>query len=317
MEAEGDNIIWFNYMGEEGERIPRDATHVFVHARVIPGLAFAYHPNIVEVVCHEDIEKIKIYTFSGCTSWRRVIMPGVEVVEDGAFGSCRALTHVECGKLEIIRYAAFLNCKSLRSIDLTSAAVVERRAFCGCEDLRDAKFSSKLEIIEGEAFHECTSLERITIPLEDGMITADHGTFNECENLKHVDLADGELHETIAALHLEKWRNDMNEEIYFINRILPEDDTIVRFFYHYGIVPGDKADVIRRWIRSVIHKINRYKAKHQRLMDEAASILQLALPHDIVMNSVLPFFLHLPLFSFEWVEAEEEVDESDEEQYPL
>ena len=149
-------------------------------------------------------------------------MPGVEVVEVNAFNFCEALMHVECDKLETIGYGSFRCCTSLSSIDLPSAAVVEGRAFCGCDLLRDANFSNKLERIEGLAFHECTSLERITIPLKDGMITADKGIFNECDNLKCVDLVDGGLHETIAALHLEEWRNDMNEGIDSINWILPD-----------------------------------------------------------------------------------------------
>jgi len=53
------------------------------------------------------------------------------------------------------------------------------------------------------------------------------------------------------------------------------------------------------WIRSVIGKIIHYQAEHQRLLDEeVATTLQLALPRDIVMNSVLPF-LELPTYTFE------------------
>ena len=98
------------------------------------------------------------------------------------------------------------------------------------------------------------------------------------------------------------WRKDINEEIDSINQILPnvrggydgwrnaggnydededEDD------------PGEKARVLRRWIRSVLGKIILYRAKHDRLLNEAATTLQFALPQDIVMNNVVSF-LKLP-----------------------
>ena len=40
-----------------------------------------------------------------------------------------------------------------------------------------------------------------------------------CDNLKHIDLVGG-IHETITALQLKEWREDLNEEVNSINRIL-------------------------------------------------------------------------------------------------
>ncbi|KAK1737763.1 hypothetical protein QTG54_011535 [Skeletonema marinoi] len=234
-------------------------------------------------------------------------MPGVEVVEREAFYNCLALTDVECGKLEIIKEEAFKYCKSLRSIDLPSARIVEREAFEGFTALTEAKFGNKLERIEGEAFRFCTALKRITIPLKDGIIAADD-IFRWCNNLEHVDLVGAELHETIAALQLEEWRNDMYEEIDTINQILPTVVDAGEFYDH-----GDKARVIRTWIRSVLNKIIHYKAQHRRLVnEEVATRLQIALPRDVVMNHVLPF-LELPSYTFE-VGGGQEGDEEEEEE---
>mmetsp|Transcript_4636 Transcript_4636/g.5898 ORF Transcript_4636/g.5898 Transcript_4636/m.5898 type:complete len:133 (-) Transcript_4636:358-756(-) len=128
------------------------------------------------------------------------------------------------------------------------------------------------------------------------MITADR-IFSFCDNLRHVDLVEGELHETIAALQFEEWRNDVNEEIDSINQILP---TVSAGGGDVGeFDEGEKAQAIRTWIRSVIGKIIHYQAEQQRLLDEeVATTLQLALPQDIVMNNVLPF-LELPSYTFE------------------
>eukprot|EP00984_Skeletonema_dohrnii_P007985 scaffold2944_cov155-Skeletonema_dohrnii-CCMP3373.AAC.2 len=257
MEAEGGSIIRrFTYTGAEGERIPDDATHVFVRARIVPANAFEDHPSIVEVICHEDVEKIEQNAFEGCPNLRRVIMPGVKVLERGAF----------------IEWA-FGGCEYLTSIDLPSVRVIEKYAFDGCKwNLVYVKFGYNLEKIEESAFADCRcSLERITIPLKDGMITDDN-IFSGCLGLDQVDLVEGELHETIAALQLEEWRNDMNEEIDSINRILPDARAGTGTFDFFDIIDddevGEKAWVIRRWIRSVLRKIIHYQQVHQRSLDE-------------------------------------------------
>jgi len=288
------------YRGEDGERIPDDVTHVTVNAdvTVVLRMAFCMHPNIVEVICHDKVEKIEQEAFYECPSLRRVIMPGVTIAEDRAFRGCRALTDVECDKLEIIKAQAFFLCGSLWSINLPSARIVEGGSFAICKSLTDAQFGSKLERFDEAAFYSCRFLERITIPLKDGMITADD-IFQECCSLMHVHLVEGEMHETVAALHMEEWRNDMNKEIHSINQILPTADAGYCDFDEDEDIHGEKALTIRAWISSLLGKIIDYKAEHQRLLEEdVVPTLQRFVPQDIVMNNVLSF-IELPSHSFE------------------
>jgi len=127
-------------------------------------------------------------------------------------------------------------------------------------------------------------------------MSTDNNIFQGCGNLKHVDLVEGAiLHDTIDALLLKEWRNDMNEEMASINQILPTTPA-GNVFSHEDA--GGKAEAIRSWIRSVHHKIVQYKAQHQSYVNEAATTLQLALPSDIVIKNVLPF-LELPSYTFE------------------
>ena len=319
MAAEGgNNILRFIYTGADGEVIFGGATHIFVaeYCTLVRAWVFILNKNIVEVICHEGVEKIERMAFSECSSLRRVIMPGVKEVEGEAFGDCLALTDVECGKLEIVREWAFSCCESLRSINLLSVRTVEEYAFNGCNVLTDVQFGRNLERIEGEAFNNCPSLERITIPLKNGLFAQDD-IFMACRNLNHVDLVEGaELHEFVAALHLEEWRNEMNDEIDAINCVLPDvdsggwddDDDPV-----YGN-PGEKASTIGGWIIVVLRKINHYKTEHQRMLGEAGSSLQHVLPHDIVMNDILSF-LELPPHTFEVEDpgADDQEDDSENE----
>ena len=176
--------------------------------------------------------------------------------------------------------------------------------------LQSPEGRSKLERFEKFVFC-ATSLERITIPLKDGLVTEDNIIFQGCESLKQVDLLEAaELHETIVALHLEGWRNDMNEAIDSINQILP--NTPAGYYNHEGDQDeGEKARVIRTWIRSILSKIIQYQAEHRHLLGEVVTTLQHALPRKIVMNNVLPL-LELPSHTFgvEEDDDEEELDAS-------
>ena len=82
-----------------------------------------------------------------------------------------------------------------------------------CTLLGSLKFGSKLQSIEGGAFNECPSLERITLPLRGDMFYCD-SLLDDCEHFQHVDLVEeAALRETIAALHLKEWRIDMFAEL--------------------------------------------------------------------------------------------------------
>jgi hypothetical protein len=299
-----NNQTLYIYRGEEGEAVPRNATHVTVHesVRVILERAFYGHPNIVEVDCR-NAEIIEAEAFRGCSSLRRVQMRGVTIVERWAFCNCKALTDVECGKLERIGSAAFISCESLRNINLPSVTIVEAAAFYRCEALTDVTFGDKLETIGGRAFDRCTSLERITLPLKYDMIEDDdryRDVFQGCMNLRHVDLLGGGVHEFVAALPLDEWKNDMNATINSINQILPNtpageynyDD-----YYRTVQVAGEKGRAIQTWIRSVLRKLDDYKQQHRNLLTAATTILvkEVGLPQELVINNILPC-LQLPSY---------------------
>ena len=283
---------YYIFTGRDGEVVPRHVTHVLIDKalKFVPAWAFYNHFKIQEVICHDGVIKIEKYAFSGCINLRRVIMLNVEEVEYDAFRHCRALTSVEYGKLEIIREYSFGGCESLSSIDLPSIKILERYAFNRCTNLINVKFGKDLESIGEKAFLCCTSLERIAIPLKDGMITIDDA-FQYCAKLDRIDLLGG-ARETIHAFLFEEWKNDMNEEIDAINQILPNT------YADYWDEVGAKTQAIRTWITSVLRKYVYYKAEHRRILDVAATTLQPVLPNDIVFKNVLPF-LELPPHTFQ------------------
>jgi len=229
--------------------------------------------QLIEVEGHDKIKKIEEYAFYCCHSLRWLSkMNGVREIEYRAFGCCHALSDLDFDKLEIIGGAAFAYCESLRSINLPSIRRMEDAAFYYCTSLTEAVFGKNLEIVEF-AFRECISLRRIAIPLKDNLSVHDRA-FMLCESLKRVDVVETGIHKTISSLHMESWKNEMNEAMDRINRTLPDPATR----------SSGKGAAINQWIRSVLNRMEHYKTEHRMLVNEAMTLLELALWKAKLLN---------------------------------
>ena len=302
--ADVDDIIRFIFTGDRGA-IPRNATHFTTHESlsVIPRNSFYNHRKIIELICHANVKRIGISTCMWSKTLKRLEIEGVEVVEQNAFWGCSNLENAEFPKVKIVRQLAFSDCISLGYIDLPSIKIVENNAFTSCELIKYANFGKDLESLRAKSLAGCHNLERITIPLKHDVISS-NDVFEECINLKYVHLIEEEvLRETIDALLLDEWRNDMNQEVDVITQILP--------YSHPGHpgglavpVASETTVAIREWINSVLSKIIQYKAMHRQLLKEAAPILRQSLRKNIITNNVLSF-LELPSHTFDGEENEE------------
>jgi hypothetical protein len=268
-QVEGGDI--FVYLGGEQE-VPFDVTHVRIDrsVKIIPELAFHFRQLLVSVETHDDLEKIEEWAFNYCVSLRGIKLPGVRIVEEEAFSNCAALSDVEFGdKLETIGEGVFLCCRSLQKIKMPSVRTVGLGAFEYCEQLTDVELPC-VGTMGPRAFTGCPRLCRIAIPLKDNIFPLDIGCrrftqFDKCENLTTVDLVEVEgIRKTISSLLLERWRDEMNQEINRINQVLP------------NIHHTEKTIAIRLWIQSVIDRMEHYKAEHSILLKENMTQLELA-----------------------------------------
>ena len=259
---ENDDI--FVYMGGD-QVVPRNVRRVRIDksVKIIPERAFEFRRSLIYVEFHDGIERIQQRSFTGCCSLSNVKLLGVKIIEEGAFSDCRGLIEVEFGvELDTIGRIAFCNCTSLRTIKMPSVRIIESWAFENCQQLTDLDLPEGLETIQEHAFLCCQRLRRIIVPLKDDMIEGN--VFELCPYLTTVCLVGG-IHNTIASLHLERWRNEMRGEINRINQALP------------GTVAQEMGAEVRDWIRSVIRQFDHYKTQHIRLLKEATTLLELAL----------------------------------------
>ena len=269
--AEADDDEIFVYMGGNQsvpDRVRRAKIHISV--KIVPEGAFVNHQyqnsrRLMYVEFHDDIEIVEEDAFNYCYSLRGPIkLLGVRIIKERAFGNCRSLTDVEFGdKLETIERSAF-NTNALKKIRIPSVRTVGMGAFASCMELSDVEFGEALMTLEEAAFIYCDELKRIALPLKANIIEDD--VFNGCPKLTTVDLVGG-VHKTVASLHLECWRNEMNEEINRINQVLPTTPSVW----------NEKTVVIQEWMESVFHQLNHYKVEHNKLLKEATTLLELAL----------------------------------------
>ena len=273
MAADGGDDDVFVYLGGE-QVVPNGVTHAVIDPSVntVRRRAFYDRRQLVSVIFHDGVGIIEEQAFFNCRSLSgRIKLLGVREIGDNAFQHCSALSDVEFSdRLETIEHRAFYGCRSLRSIKLLSVRTVQKWAFSHCIQLTDVEFGVNLETIGFNSFYHCDVLQRIAIPLKNGLFTFDaderrYNQFDSCDNLTTVDLVGAEgINNTISSLLLKSWRNKMNQEINRINEVLP------------NILGLSKAEMVRLCIRSVINKLEHYKAEHNRLLKEHMTQLELA-----------------------------------------
>ena len=264
----GDNA--FLYLGGD-QVVPRDVTHVIIDrsVKVILRGAFYRRQQLVSVKMHDGVERIEINAFHSCRRLKRIKLIGVREVERQAFYGCFALTDVEFDdKLEIIGANAFVDCRSLRKIKLPSVRTIGNGSFSGCKQLADLEMPFA-ERIYKYAFNRCFALQRIAIPLKDDIFHLPddqyrYTQFDRCDKLIKVDIVGG-IHNTISSLLLQSWMDDMNSEIRHINQVLPNTHA------------NEKTAAIDQWIRTVLRRMEHYKAEHNKLLKEDTTVLELAL----------------------------------------
>ena len=264
--VQGDDDDIFVYMGGN-QRVPNGVRRARIHksVKIVRANAFRDRRQLISVEFHDGVEIIEEGAFYGCDSLRGPIkLMVVKIIKRQAFSCCYHLTDVEFGdELETIEMSAFNSCYSLRKIRMPSVRTVGERAFAWCRQLTDLECTETLEALHTGAFECCFKLERIALPLLKGDMV-EGSVFYGCDNLIAVDLVGG-IHQTVASLHMESWRNEMTNEINRINQVLPTTTS------------GRKSAAVQQWMESVINHLDRYKAEHKAILKEATTLLELAL----------------------------------------
>ena len=264
MEAaqEADDEV-FLYMGGN-QQVPDGVRRARIHisVKIVRANAFRDRRRLISVEFHDDVEIIEEWAFCDCCSLKSIKLLGIRIIKEGAFNYCTGLTDVEFGdKLETIEHCAFFFCKAMTKIRMPSVRTVGRLVFSNCYEISYVECGQALRALEEYAFQCCFKLKRISLPLKDSIFEND--VFDCCPKLDAVDLV-GEIHQTVACLHMGSWRSEINIEINRINSLLPT-------------ITAEKTPAIQQWMESVIDRLDNYKAEHHQMLMEATTLLELAL----------------------------------------
>ena len=261
-----------------GGRAPQHITHARIDESIdeVEANAFFRCENLLQVDTHEGLRKVGSKAFWVCRALRRINLKSAAEIDDFSFYQCENLESVEFGdRLETIGNSAFSRCYSLKHLKLPSIITIQRNAFYSCESLVDIVFPKRLETMGTNAFKFCSGLQRIAIPLKKYLFQfpgqfEQFNQFSFCHELATVDLV-GEIHKTVASLHMDSWRTEMMAEINRVNQeVLPNLNTKLDEL-------DEKSEFIWGWMDRVITNMDRYKSEHCRYVKEGITLLELAL----------------------------------------
>ncbi|MDE7263584.1 MAG: leucine-rich repeat domain-containing protein [Anaeroplasmataceae bacterium] len=113
---------------------------------------------LTSVKFSDQLESIGNNAFANCSNIGSVILPNVSSVGNNAFENCRSLEILEIPKVTALGEAAFSNCGNLIKISVSAnyLASIEK------SKLEEVIITSG-EIIERDAFKDCTNLTNITL----------------------------------------------------------------------------------------------------------------------------------------------------------
>jgi hypothetical protein len=134
--------------------------------------------KLVEMKLPPQIKIITEINFSHCINLTKIILEGVEILEDGSFLGCVSLKYVHLPNLIEIKGCAFMYCEKLEKIYIPdSTTKIGERAFRGCLKLKQIRISKNVDTINPETFLGCTLLEDFCF---DNIKTIEHDSFKYC-----------------------------------------------------------------------------------------------------------------------------------------
>lgn len=195
-------VKFTNPNAELGSKILLDCTidNLYISAKAIPDNCFA-NTSIKNIIMTTSVERIGVSAFEGCDMITNVVMPSsITEIDNFAFKDCRRLETIVDEKnnsisipksVKTIGKRIFDGCESLKTLHICTTTIgeesfawmpsletftvssdvktIKKHAFEGCVklkivDLKEEKDGASVEIIEDEAFKNCTSLEKFRLP---------------------------------------------------------------------------------------------------------------------------------------------------------
>ena len=208
-------IIYFKDLNgtvtfKENTYVPFEVLYIPEGVTSIDDYKYQYY-TVKEVVIPEGVTEIGERAFQYCKNLEKITLPStLETIDYGAFENCSKLSDVTLPNgLLNLGYAAFINtgitsitipssvnningctfenCRNLLSVTYNTNADIESSMFSGCSVLQSVKITGEPEEIGSDAFRDCKSLKKITLP--NSITYIDDNAFNN-SGIKSIDLSE-------------------------------------------------------------------------------------------------------------------------------
>ena len=153
--------------------------------------AFSGCSGLTSVTFPESLTSIGDAAFENCTGLTSVTLPeSLTYLGDDAFEYCTRLTSVTFPEnLTTINYGAFNYCSSLSSVSFPeNLTTIKGSAFKNCRGLTSVTFPKNITSIGAFSFEGCKNLHSIQFEDNDNPVSIEGGAFHECTSLEKLKL---------------------------------------------------------------------------------------------------------------------------------
>ncbi|MBQ0064250.1 MAG: leucine-rich repeat domain-containing protein [Firmicutes bacterium] len=167
---------------------------VEIHMSNLSKHLFYHCKNLEEIQLGKEVESIDLTSFLGCTNIQTIqIDPENEIYDDRGnaiveskenrlFLGCKNTT-IEAS-IHSIGYHSFQNIKKVKMLE--GVQIIEPEAFYQCSQLEEIELAQSISYIGAAAFYQCESLKRIVIPRS--IQSLESHTFHGCVTLEELVL---------------------------------------------------------------------------------------------------------------------------------
>ena len=160
-----------NFIGTIGTNSLNSSNTVDVKTVSIQAIgkqAFYQNENIISVSLPKTLKNIEENGFDGCKNLTTINLDNVENLGDAAFDFCEKLQNINIDNLKTIGFRSFANCYGIKELTIPPAV-------------------TNLS----QSFYNNTGLEKLIIPHSSKIITINNKAFDNCINLKTIDINRG------------------------------------------------------------------------------------------------------------------------------
>lgn len=163
-----------------------------VELSTLPVNTFRGCKKLIYTNLPELVSNIGNYAFRGCSSLQKIVInDDIKSIGKQVFSNCDSLTYIEVpfvgkNRQDLRKFSYLIGKNSnIAEVVVTDGDTIYAKMFKGFTSLKRVKFIKEVDVIEEEAFRDCSSLETVLV---SGVNTIKDSAFRGCSSLSIYEL---------------------------------------------------------------------------------------------------------------------------------